>query len=409
MKKFLSIALALLMVCVMLPVVALAEGSTEQVVTSVAKLTIGESVTYYDSLVEAVAAAINKQGAKIDVLKECNGSGVEVKSPDVLDLTIDFHGFTYTMDGTAVGSTGYETQAWHIEKGSKLTLANGKLEASSTLGAWLLFQNYCDLTLDNMELNTQKANCDYVVSNNFGSLTVKGNSKIIAANGKIAFDIWYGMNNQALYDDGIKVSFENFTGTVEGDIEYGAANRAKDFENWQDKASLSIDGGTFIGAIKKGNANDGLAMENANISITGGTFSTDVAGYAGDNLVVQVEEDFHVGAAAVAAVSNASKGETVYVLNGTTLTNVPAGVIIQNRTGDRITVNGKDVELTGDAGYTVPASNITIIVPGDTTPAETPKTEDQKNPSTGANDFVGLAAAAAVVALLGSAVVLRKK
>ena len=52
---------------------------------------------------------------------------------------------------------------------------------------------------------------------------------------------------------------------------------------------------------------------------------------------------------------------------------------------------------------------ITIIVPGDTTPAETPKTDDQKNPSTGANDFVGLAAAAAVVALLGSAVVLRKK
>ena len=315
MKKFLSIALALLMVCVMLPVVALADETT-----AVAKLTIGETVTYYDTLVEAVAAAINKQGAKIDVLKNCNGSGVEVKSPNVLDLTIDFHGFTYTMDGTAVGSTGYETQAWHIEKGSKLTLANGKLEASSTLGAWLLFQNYCDLTLDNMELNTRKANCNYVVSNNFGSLTVKGNSKIIAANGKIAFDIWYGMNNQALYDDGIKVSFENFTGTVEGDIEYGAANRAKDFENWQDKASLSIDGGTFIGAIKKGNANDGLAMENANISITGGTFSTDVAGYAGDNLVVQVEEDFHVGAAAVAAVSNASKGETAMDSNGKLLT-----------------------------------------------------------------------------------------
>ena len=57
----------------------------------------------------------------------------------------------------------------------------------------------------------------------------------------------------------------------------------------------------------------------------------------------------------------------------------------------------------------VQPKTITIIVPGDTTPAETPKTEDQKNPSTGANDFVGLAAAAAVVALLGSAVVLRKK
>ena len=56
----------------------------------------------------------------------------------------------------------------------------------------------------------------------------------------------------------------------------------------------------------------------------------------------------------------------------------------------------------------MPPSSGTIVI---TTPSEdtTPKTEDQKNPSTGANDFVGLAAAAAVVALLGSAVVLRKK
>ena len=108
-------------------------------------------------------------------------------------------------------------------------------------------------------------------------------------------------------------------------------------------------------------------------------------------------------------IAAASKGEEIFVLNGTTLTNVPAGVIIQNRTGDRITVNGKDVELTGDAGYTVPASNITIIVPGDTTPAETPKTEDQKNPSTGANDVVAAAVALMAVSALGMAVLTRKK
>ena len=71
----------------------------------------------------------------------------------------------------------------------------------------------------------------------------------------------------------------------------------------------------------------------------------------------------------------------------------------------------KTFELNADAWAALPGTalpSITIIVPGDTTP-ETPKTDDQKNPSTGANDFVGLAAAAAVVALLGSAVVLRKK
>ena len=72
----------------------------------------------------------------------------------------------------------------------------------------------------------------------------------------------------------------------------------------------------------------------------------------------------------------------------------------------------KTFELNADAWADLPGtvrpSSGTIVI---TTPSEdtTPKTEDQKNPSTGANDFVGLAAAAAVVALLGSAVVLRKK
>ena len=53
---------------------------------------------------------------------------------------------------------------------------------------------------------------------------------------------------------------------------------------------------------------------------------------------------------------------------------------------------------------------ITIIVPsegGSTT--TTPSTDNTKNPGTGANDFVGVAAAMAVVSLLGAAAVIRKK
>ena len=39
----------------------------------------------------------------------------------------------------------------------------------------------------------------------------------------------------------------------------------------------------------------------------------------------------------------------------------------------------------------------------------TPSTDNTKNPGTGANDFVGVAAAMAVVSLLGAAAVIRKK
>ena len=52
--------------------------------------------------------------------------------------------------------------------------------------------------------------------------------------------------------------------------------------------------------------------------------------------------------------------------------------------------------------------SITIIVPGDTTP-ETPKTDDQKNPATGANDVVAAAVALMAVSALGMAVLTRKK
>ena len=79
------------------------------------------------------------------------------------------------------------------------------------------------------------------------------------------------------------------------------------------------------------------------------------------------------------------------------------GVTIVNNSGVNIIVNDKEVP-TGDT-YTVPGAPIIIYNPTE----DTPKANDQKNPSTGANDFVGVAAALAVVSLLGAAAVIRKK
>ena len=71
----------------------------------------------------------------------------------------------------------------------------------------------------------------------------------------------------------------------------------------------------------------------------------------------------------------------------------------------------KTFELNADAWAALPGTalpSITIIVPGDTTP-ETPKTDDQKNPSNGANDLVAAAVALMAVSALGMAVLTRKK
>ena len=71
-----------------------------------------------------------------------------------------------------------------------------------------------------------------------------------------------------------------------------------------------------------------------------------------------------------------------------------------------VSVSGDTVTVTATANGA--SKTITIIVPGDTTPTETPKTDDQKNPATGANDLVAVAVAAAALALAGSAIILRK-
>ena len=58
-------------------------------------------------------------------------------------------------------------------------------------------------------------------------------------------------------------------------------------------------------------------------------------------------------------------------------------------------------------GTVLPSSGSIVIVPDRT--EDTPKTEDQKNPSTGANDVVAAAVALMAVSALGMAVLTRKK
>lgn len=346
MKKFLSIALALLMVCVMLPVVAMAAEKT---------------ASTYEELKSAISTA--NDGDTIKLLAD-----IDLSQTITVNKTI-----TLNMNGKKLYNT---SDLW---------------DKPTTDNNWSL-----------------------ISVRGSGNLTITGNGTFAAKeNDCYAVDV----------QESATVTIKN--GTFIGNIHAvyvfaGTANVEGGTYSVQQKYPDSAKGDEFVLNCYDANRANGTAR----INVTGGTFKNfnpadnkaegEGNNFADNSLVVQKNNtvqnnDYYVGNAANEVIAAASKGEEIFVLNGTTLTNVPAGVIIQNRTGDRITVNGKDVELTGDAGYTVPASNITIIVPGDTTPAETPKTEEQKNPSTGANDFVGLAAAAAVVALLGSAVVLRKK
>ena len=86
------------------------------------------------------------------------------------NVVFDLKGKTYVIEKDPVGSTGYETQAFQV---------------------WFILQNYADTVLDNVTLDgSDNPGITYVASNNFGSLTVKGESQILASEGRVAFDLW---------------------------------------------------------------------------------------------------------------------------------------------------------------------------------------------------------------------------
>ena len=280
-QRILAILLSLTMMFTLVPT-AMAEGEMAEApaVTKVAKVGNVE----YATLAEAVEAVpTDSTETEIVLLKDYIGSGIKVVAGK--NIVFNLNGKTYTVDKPTVGSSGTETNGFQLLKDSKVTFKNGTLDsatgADSLPNGGILIQNYCDLTLENVTLDTSaNSNISYVISNNFGSLTAKGNTVIKAADGKVAFDLWYGMNSNELYDDGVSVTFgTDFTGSVTGKIEYGAHSRVPSNSNWKDKARLTIANGNFDTTFVDSNNNDGVAPEDFNITIIGGTFSSDVSAY----------------------------------------------------------------------------------------------------------------------------------
>lgn len=255
------------------------------------KVRIGDE--YFDTLVEAVDAA--QSGDTIYLLDNLEGAGIGIFAPDVKDITIDFGGNTYTCVGPAVGSTGTQSQAFHLEKSAdytpNVTFKNGTITAETGKNVKMLIQNYCDLTLTDMNL-IGTTDTQYVLSNNFGNTVIDGNTSITATAGNVAFDVCYA---NGPYAGGVSVTV-NTTGAITGDIELGVWNAADaavppDINDYLDKAKLIINNVKLEGKIinKVGGFNDyepdnagGTDEENKAeyneklqkaIDINGGTFA----------------------------------------------------------------------------------------------------------------------------------------
>ena len=154
--------------------------------TGIGVARIGNS--YYTTLADAVAAA--ESGDTVTLLGNTSGNGIVNEK----DITIDLGGYTYTIDGTTVGSSGTETNGFQLLAGSdtsdpvNVTIKNGTIKSTSST-AQIMIQNYSDLTLEDVVLDgTELTGWKYALSNNCGNVVLKGNTSIYAASDGVAFD-----------------------------------------------------------------------------------------------------------------------------------------------------------------------------------------------------------------------------
>lgn len=292
--------------------------SANPTTTAVASITKDGETTYYDSLQAAVDAVTDNTQTTIKLLKTMEGNGVKVEATK--NIIFDLNEKTYTINTKTVGSTGTETNGFQLLKGNTITIKNGTLKPGDS--AKILLQNYSDLTLENVTVDCRGASqCQYAMSNNCGDVVVTGNTNIYAAEGQVAFDLWYGMSST--YYAGVTVTFdENMTGTVEGKVEYGASS---DQTDWMEKTNLKIENGNFIISF----ASTGSYVSDiseANIDVSGGNFSQPVdENYLDDSLTAQLystrknpDAPYSYYASVEAAINASQAGDTVTDLNATT-------------------------------------------------------------------------------------------
>ena len=194
--------------------------------------------TKYETLADAFAAAVD--GDTITLLANCAGDGIKVTPAGkfATGLTVDFAGFTYTVDGETVGSTGTETNGFQLLKDNKITFKNGTITSEK---AKILVQNYSNLTLNKMTLtlNNTGYNGAYTLSNNNGNIVI--DETTINANpttGSFAFDVCRFSNYPSVH---VTVTGNSH---IKGDVEISATKG-----NARDGFSLTLESGDMTGNI----------------------------------------------------------------------------------------------------------------------------------------------------------------
>lgn len=216
--------------------------------------------TQYATIMDAINAVPGDgKEVVIEVLKDSpTEAGIKVTKDLNKNFVVDLKNHTVQFSKPLVGSTGTESQNIHIEKGNKATFKNGTMKTDPS--AKMFIQNYCDLTLKDVTIDTTNASAPglYAVSNNNGVVKIIGNTNIYS--NAYAFDMCWAPNKG--YPNGTQITVDT-TGTIKGVIQLDVWGTFTD----PVKSTLTIKNMNHEGSF---DVDERLASA---ITIEGGTYS----------------------------------------------------------------------------------------------------------------------------------------
>lgn len=253
MKKLLSGLLAIMLVVMMVPVTARAEGTTIEVSENGSSNELQSAV---DSVTDSTPTTIVLMG---------NVSGDGVKVPRGRNITFDLNGYTYTFNGTSVGSSGTETLGFQLLKNSTIVIKNGKLVIDGTESNFKrVIQNYADLTLIDVTIDaTASVHNASGISTCNGTTVIEGSTSILVSDNSDGA-LFVGSFAGSDYT-GVNLTM-NTTGTVQGAISIGSGNGASNtvsIQNVTHVGSMSVDDETTQCTISGGAYSDTTALTYA--------------------------------------------------------------------------------------------------------------------------------------------------
>ena len=427
MKRFLSILLAVLMLAVMLPVTAMAAGNPtkengvwknvdpnnvqalldgeygpidnttielsagnyDKIEFGRATAYAGSNTEYYlggtesspDEIIQNIAGHPNGGAGKREYVR--NMSNVTLKAAD---------GAAVTINGLVAFGGQVNSNKWY----SKDFVANRDMSetVNNNISYWVV-QNWSNITFEGLNFTS--------------AVNIESSETRTSVNGLHFESCSFNSGYPTTTSDnagGMGIRFVSWTTTTDN-LKNLTVNNCK-FENCSDGVytnpvyGVSVTNSTFNKidhnaiAIQDDSA---AAVDHGSVVITGNTF-THVSdriirfNKVGEDTTITISKNTSTnsGDASGEIIKATSRPESVQVtMSGNTWGNV----------GGKEAKNGAGFEnVVNEPG------TITIIVPST---EDTPKTDDQKNPTTGANDMVAAAAALMAVSALGMAALSRKK